>query len=125
MTDQRQDMGGGDKESSIPCPFRDGGARGWEAWLNAMPGPDPKKLIVIGEVETQPGYAGKLELTHIDKMRPPNQYAVLSLVEAPDAPGGWQPIRAEQDTDQDEFTSVVIHCHDETLVTISPVPVVV
>jgi hypothetical protein len=123
MTDQRQDLGGG--EGSIPCPFRDGGARNWEAWLNAMPGPGAKTLIVIGEVETQAGYAGRIEFTHMDRMLPPNQYAELTLVESPGAPGGWQPIRAEQETDQDEFTSVVIHCHDEMLVTISPVPVVV
>jgi hypothetical protein len=124
MTDQRQGMDGGG-ESSIPCPFRDGGARGWEAWLNAEPGPDPKRLIVIGEVETQPGYAGRLELTYMDKMRPPNQHAELTLVESPGAPGGWQPIRAEQETDQGMYHSVIIHCHDEELATISPVPEVV
>jgi hypothetical protein len=124
MTDQRQGTGGGG-EGSIPCPFRDGGARGWEGWLRAEPGPDPKRLFVVGEVHTEAGYAGRLKLTHMDKMRPPNQYALLTLEESPGAPGGWQPIRAEQETDQDQFTSVMIHCHDELLVTISPVPVVV
>jgi hypothetical protein len=125
MTDQRQDMSGGDEEGSIPCPFRDGGARGWDAWLNAMPGPDSKTLIVIGEVNTEAGYAGKLELTFIDRAMPPNQHAELTLVESPGAPGGWQPIRADQETDQTKFNSVIVHCHDEELVTISPVPVVV
>ena len=125
MTDQRQGSGESGGASSIPCPFPQAGARGWEAWLNAMPGPDPKKLIVVGEVETQPGYAGRLQFTHMDKMLPTNQYAKLTLEESPGSPGGWQPIRADQETEQDEFTSVVIYCHDELLVTISPVPVVV
>jgi hypothetical protein len=125
MTDQRQDLGGGGEESSIPCPFRDGGAREWEAWLNAMPGSDPKTLIVVGEVETQRGYAGRLELTYMDKMMPPNQHADLTLVESPGAPGGWQGIRAEERTDQQKYGSVIIHCHGEVLATISPVPIVV
>lgn len=120
----RPNPNAGSGAESIPCPFSDGGARNWEAWLDTQPGPDGKKLIVIGEVETQEGYSGHLELTHMDKMLPPNQYASLTLVEDKGAPGGWQPIRAELETDQDEFTSVVIDCHGETLFTISPVPVV-
>lgn len=120
MTDETQGSGGA--EESIPCPFRDGGARNWEAWLNAMPGSGPKTLIVVGEVQTEPGYAGRLELTYMDKMLPPNQHAELTLVESPGAPGGWQPIRAELETEQEGFHSVVVSCHDETLATITPVP---
>jgi hypothetical protein len=123
MTDQRQGLGGG--EESIPCPFREGGARNWKAWVNAMPGSGSNTIIVTGEVNTEAGYAGRLELTHIDKMLPPNQYARLTLVESAGAPGGWQPIRGEQKTDQQEYNSVIVDCHGETLVTISPVPVVV
>lgn len=123
MTDHQQEGGTADQQS-IPCPFRDGGARNWDAWLDAQPGPDGKKLIVIGEVNAGAGYTGRLTFTHTDKMLPPNQYAELKLVEEQGAPAGWREIRAEQETSEGEYGSVVIYCHDELLVTISPVPVV-
>lgn len=123
------DPSGGSREGGeggfIPCPFRDDRSRGWEAWLNAEPGPDPKRLIVVAEVDAPEGYSGRLRFTHMDKMLPPNQHAELSLVESPGTPGGWRAIRGELETDQECFNSVIVSCHGEPLTTISPVPVVV
>jgi hypothetical protein len=123
MTDQRQSEGSGG-ESSIPCPFRDGGARGWKAWINAMPGPDAATLIVVGEVNAPEGYAGRLRFSHADRMRPPNQYLELTLVEKGGAPGGWSEVRAQDTALGREYASVVILCHDERLETITDIEVV-
>lgn len=106
--------------SSIPCPFRDGNARDWAAWL-AIEGRCGARLIVTAQVNTQPGYTGQLRFTYMDKRLPPNQHAELNLVEAAGAPGGWHEIRGELPTGQDEFNAVIVHCHDEELVTITPV----
>ncbi len=109
---------------SIPCPFRDGGARDWKAWLDTMPGPDGNSLIVTAVVETEPGYTGKISFTYMDRAWPPNQHAELNLIESAGAPGGCHEIRETLETNQQQFNSVVIHCHGEELVTITPVPVV-
>lgn len=109
-------------KQSIPCPFRDGNSRDWAAWLNKMPGSRCGNLIVTAEVNTQPGYTGRIRFGPMDKRNPPSQHAEVNLVEEAGAPGGWHEIRGEMQTGQDAFHSVIIHCHDEVLTTITEVP---
>jgi hypothetical protein len=120
MTDQRQSDGG---KEGIPCPFGDGGARNWKAWVNAMP-IDDAQLIVIGEVNASQGYTGRLRFSHADKPEPPTQYLELNLVEEAGAPDGWREIRAQGKALGRDYAAVVILCHGEELARITEVPVV-
>jgi hypothetical protein len=119
MTDQRQSEG----KEGIPCPFGDGRARAWKAWINAMPGAE-LRLIVIGEVEAGEGYTGRLIFAGADRKLPPNQYLTLEMVEEAGAPGGWREIRADGPGLGQEYEAVVIHCHGEELARITDIPVV-
>lgn len=120
MTDQRQ----GEGQESIPCPFREGGARGWQAWIDAMPGGGEPQLIVVGEVNVSAGYAGRLVFSQADRMDPPNQYLDLTLVEEAGGPDGWREVRAQDKALGLAYNSVVILCHGEELATITDIPVV-
>ena len=125
MSDQSRsgNAPGSGKEGSIPCPFAE--TRGWEAWVNAMPGPGMERtLIVVGEVLVgSDGYAGRLTPTHLDKRDPPIQHFDLDMVEESGAAAGWQAVRGEVKP-ADTYQAVVVDCQSEQVAEISPVRVV-
>ncbi len=103
----------GEEKESIPCPFAD--TRGWEAWVNRMPGPR-STLIVVGEVEVgSDGYSGRLTLGPVGKSNPPVQFLELSLVEDADGKAGWQEVRAEGPAAYNEYGAAIIDCHGDML----------
>ncbi len=126
MSDQSRSGGalGGGEQGSIPCPFAE--TRGWEAWVNAMPGPGMERtLIVVGEVLVDSdGYAGHLTPTHQDRRMPPIQHFALDMIEEEGASAGWQAVRGEAKP-AGTYHAVVIDCHSEQVAEISPVPDVV
>jgi hypothetical protein len=111
---------GGDKEASIPCPFR--GTKEWKAWVNAMPGPGAQRtLIVIGQVDVgSDGYAGKLSLGALDKSMPPTQHVNLDLVEKSGAKAGWQEVRIDH-RPAASYKAVTIDCHGQEVGHVEPV----
>jgi hypothetical protein len=44
---------GGSEAATSDCPIT--ASKGWSAWIDAMPGPAPRRLIVRGEVVTASG----------------------------------------------------------------------
>ena len=55
-------------------------SRNWQAWVNAMPGPDAQPTLhVTGDVDLPtPGYTIEWRLGALDRMQPPGQRLVLS-----------------------------------------------
>ena len=112
-------------ERDTSCPVID--SRDWQAWINAMPGPDAKPmLIVIGEVDMPtPGYTIAITLGPMDRMMPPGQYLDLSAT----APDGMvaqvvtpTPVRFETPAVYSEYRKIVVRCGGTLLAEITDVP---
>lgn len=102
------------------CPVE---TRGWEAWVNAMPGPDAiPTLIVMGEALMPEKATAVLTAGPTDRMMPPGQRVTLSI-EPSDRAAGWDQVRLEIKPALPEYSSVVIGCGGNTIATISPVMV--
>ncbi|GGD49138.1 hypothetical protein [Croceicoccus pelagius] len=100
------------------CPTE---TRGWEAWVNAMPGPDATPtLIVVGEALLPEKATATLAAGPTDRMMPPGQRVSLS-VEPSDQAAGWQPLRLEIKPALPEYSSVIVGCGGNAIATISPV----
>ena len=110
------------------CPAQR--SRGWQATLDAMPGPGKTgpTLTIAGEVDLpSPGWRVMLEPGPADRMLPPSQR--FRLIAA--APGGMvaQVISPTQVTyrakaDYPAYRSIIILCGDRSLATITDIAVV-
>jgi len=103
-------------------------SRDWQAWISAMPGPDAKPTLHIqGEVDMPtPGYSVKLVEGPADRMQPPGLRFRLETKR----PDGMtmqvitpKKVRYSEPTPYSQIREIIITCGDETLVTISDVPV--
>lgn len=99
---------GGEEQIALPvCPTE---SRGWSAWINAMPGPNAQRtLIVTGEVLLPDGASATLSEGPLDKMMPPGQRIALSIARAERA-AGWQQVRVEIAPAQPAYSSVIVGC---------------
>lgn len=89
--------------------------RGWQAWIDALPGPGAQLgLIVIGEVDVPPGMVAKLQAGPLDRMMPPGQRIALVLTPGK-GPSGWQEIRTEIKPAQSAYREVLIGCGGKEL----------
>ncbi|MCB2079258.1 MAG: hypothetical protein KDE55_16375 [Novosphingobium sp.] len=108
-------------QTTVTCPP----TRGWNAWINAMPGPGAvPTLIVTGEVNLPPGTRAELSPGPLDRMMPPAQRFTLSLEPGPrggPAPGGWTQVRGEVKPALGEYRAVLVGCDGKEIAKISPV----
>ena len=100
------------------CPVL--ASRDWKAWINAMPGPDAvRTLIIEGEVDMPtPGYRVTLIPGPADRMMPPDQRFALAA-SAADAmviqvvtP---TPVRYEGKASYQEYRAITIGCGGKIL----------
>lgn len=114
------------EDQNSSCPVID--SRDWAAWVNAMPGPDAvRTLIVTGEVDMPtPGYSIDITLGPADRMMPPGQYLDLSVT----PPDGMvaqvvtpMPVRFETPAVYPEYRKIVVRCGGTLLAEITDVPV--
>lgn len=97
-------------EEQVALPVCPAESRGWSAWINAMPGPDRQRtLVVTGEVLLPDGARATLNEGPLDRMMPPGQRIALSIARAERA-AGWQMVRLEIAPAQPAYSSVVIGC---------------
>lgn len=103
-------------------------SRHWQAWINAMPGPDARRTLHIkGEVDMPtPGWSVELVEGPADRMQPPGLRFRLET----ERPGGMTTqvitpteVRYAEPTPYSQIREIMITCGDETLATISDVPV--
>lgn len=93
----------------------------WQAWINAMPGPDARPtLIVTGKAHVPPGMEMVLEPGPLDRMMPPTQRFALSMQEG-SGPSGWQGVRTEVRPAMPEYRAVIISCEEEEIARIDDV----
>lgn len=106
-------------QDALPvCPTE---TRSWSAWINAMPGPDARRtLIVNGEVLLPDGAIAKLSAGPLDRMMPPGQRVALS-VERAERAAGWQQVRLEIAPALPAYGSVIVGCGDSEVARIAPV----
>ncbi|MDP8993971.1 MAG: hypothetical protein M3N07_03155 [Pseudomonadota bacterium] len=104
------------------CPIA--ASEGWRAWIDAMPGPEPQRLIVTGRVTVPTGgWRLSLELGPTREIDPPVQEVVLRA--EPPTGGATQAIVTHEVTGRfralPRYGAVVVRCGGETLAEISPV----
>ncbi len=103
-------------------------SRDWQAWINAMPGPGAKPTLHIkGEVDMPtPGWSVELVEGPADRMQPPGLRFRLKT-EKPDGMTTQvitpTEVRYAKPTPYSQIREIFITCGDETLATISDVPV--
>ncbi|WP_372520162.1 hypothetical protein [Alteriqipengyuania sp.] len=104
-------------------------SRNWQATIDRMPGPGAQPMLhITGEVDMPtPGYTVRLVAGPADRMMPPGLHFRFES-ERPDGivPQVIAPTKVEyrEQTPYSEIRRIIIGCGDETLATISPVPVV-
>jgi len=112
----------GDAEPvAVPvCPTE---TRAWQAWVNAMPGPDAQPtLIVVGEVLLPEKATATLAAGPTDRMMPPGQRVALSVAPS-DRAAGWEQVRLEIRPALPEYSSVIVGCDGNEVAWIAPVEV--
>ncbi|WP_082922000.1 hypothetical protein [Croceicoccus mobilis] len=115
-------MDDGMAEAGVPLPVCPAETRGWNAFINAMPGPgSTPTLIVTGQALVPDGAAAVLVAGPTDRMMPPGQRATLSLSPAPDAAGGWVDVRMEIKPALPEYRAVMIACDGEPVAEIAEI----
>ena len=105
------------------CPVQFTGE--WSAWVDAMP-PGPKTLNVSGQVVAPtPGYEASWREGFADRGMPPGQHFYLEFT----PPSGFVPqvlttidVTYRGDAAYPEYRAVIVHCGDDTVTEISPVP---
>jgi hypothetical protein len=103
-------------------------SRDWQAWINAMPGPDAKRTLhITGNVDMPtPGYSVKLVEGPADRMQPPGLRFQLEVT-PPDGPVTQVITPAEVNysapTPYSQIREIMISCGDRPLATITEVPV--
>lgn len=96
----------GPPPQAATCPE----TRGWQVWIDAMPGPGAQlRLIVTGEVDVPAGMVATLQAGPLDRMMPPGQRIALVLKPGT-GPSGWQEIRTEIKPAQSAYREVLIGC---------------
>ena len=108
------------------CPVYE--SRDWQAWINAMPGPNARRTLhIVGEVDMPtPGYSVRLVEGPADRAQPPGLRFRLEAT----PPDGMvtqvitpTEVRYAQPTPYSQIREIIIGCGDETLVKIDEVPV--
>lgn len=103
-------------------------SRNWQAYINAMPGPNAQRVLhIMGEVDMPtPGYSVELIAGPADRAQPPG----LRFRLATQAPGGMvtqvitaTQVRYAEPTPYSAIREITIGCGDRTLATITDVPV--
>ncbi|WDI32038.1 hypothetical protein PUV54_02390 [Hyphococcus flavus] len=108
------------------CPIVD--SRGWKAWVNAMPGPDAQRtLIVMGEVDTPtPGYTFEWSVGVADRSAIPMQRLHLTAT-PPDGMAAQvittEEVRYDGPAIAEQYRAVVVMCGEELLADITDVTV--
>lgn len=104
------------------CPTRS--TTGWRAWINAMPGTEPPRLLVTGEVTVPTGgWRVALTLGAIREIDPPVQEVILTL----DPPSGFatQAIVTHEARGSfpalPRYGAVIVRCGGDVIAEISPV----
>ncbi len=103
-------------------------SRNWQAWVNAMPGPDAQPTLhVTGEVDLPtPGYTIEWQLGALDRMQPPGQRLTLSAT-PPDGMVTQVVTTVEvafaHESAITNYREVIVNCGGKVLATISDVTV--
>ncbi len=101
-------------------------SRNWQAWVNAMPGPDATPTLhVTGEIVLPtPGYTIEWQLGALDRMLPPGQRLSFTTI----APEGMVTqvlttveVAYAGETAITDYREVMVSCGDKVLATISDV----
>lgn len=96
-------------------------SRGWQAWIDAMPGPGAElRLIVVGEVDVPAGMVATLRAGPTDRMMPPGQRIALD-VKPGKGPTGTQQLRTEIKPALSAYREVLVGCGGETLARITEI----
>jgi hypothetical protein len=113
----------GEPSHPLDCPIT--ASKGWSAWIDAMPGPSPRRLVVRGEVVTAGGgyqVAFDPDLP-IREMYPAQAVATLHVT-SPKRPAAsaavTHEVRWEWPLSQ-PVGSVTVTCGDKTLAQISKI----
>jgi len=112
-------------DGSASCPTV---SRDWQAWINAMPGPDAQRTLhITGSVDMPtPGYSLELVGGPADRMQPPGLRFRLK-VERPDGMTTQvitpTEVRYAATTPYSEIRQIIVVCGDQTLATIDEVTV--
>ena len=106
------------------CPIISSGD--WRAWVDAMPGPRGRRLLVTGRVTVPTGgYRVRLELGAVQEIHPPVQQ--VELIANPPDDGATQAIVTHEVRGDfaalHQYGAVVIRCGSATLAEIRPVPI--
>lgn len=101
-----------------------GSTSNWRAWIDAMPGPEPAGLIVVGTVTTPTG-GNRLSLTLGPTLRsdPPQQIVDLQIRREGDMATQavvTQEVRARFPA-LPRYGAVIIHCNGQEVGRVSPV----
>ena len=106
------------KPIAVPvCPTE---TRGWQAWIDAMPGPNAQPtLIVQGEALLPERAAATLTAGPLDRMQPPTQRVTLAVEPSVKA-AGWAPLRVEIPSPA-SLRAVSISCDGAEIARIEPV----
>lgn len=110
----------------MTCPVID--SRDWAAWVNAMPGVDAQRtLIVTGEIDLPtPGYAVSMQTGVADRSMRPVQELLLILEPPQDLVTQVvtpTPVRFDGTAIAPEYSGVRVRCGDTLIADITDVPV--
>jgi hypothetical protein len=85
-------------------------SRGWQVWIDAMPGPRAQLgLIATGDVDIPAGMVARLRPGPTDRMMPPGQRFVLE-VKPGRGPSGPQQVRGVAKPALGQYREVIITC---------------
>ena len=123
---------GGEGGKEIPafefseCPVI--ASRGWNAWINAMPGPGARPTLhITGEVDLPtPGYTVELIAGPADRMMPPGQRFSLVAMGPEDMVAQVvtpTPVRYSRTPANGMYRSITIGCGGKVLATIEKINV--
>lgn len=113
------------ESAPAPCPVVD--SKDWHAWVNRMPGPDSKPMLIVeGQVTLPtPGYTVTLTLGRADRSATPVQQLILQAA----APSEntlqaltTQTARIDTPAIAAKYKGVQIKCGDKMLAEISDIP---
>ena len=112
-------------DGSPSCPTV---SRDWQAWINAMPGPDAQRTLhITGSVDMPtPGYTVELVGGPADRMQPPGLRFRMEVT-PPDGPVTQvitpTEVRYSEPTPYSQIREIMITCADRPVVVITEVPV--
>lgn len=116
--------GASDVVAMEACPVRLVGE--WEAWVDAEP-PGPRTLHISGQAEAPtPGYEVSWRVGFADRAMPPGQHMYLDVT----PPDGMvaqvitpMKLNYEGEAVYPEYRAAIVHCGEDQVIEITPVPV--